>query len=268
MKKDKLDNKSETNKSKKNISSLTSRIFSFILLAIGIALLIYSSIHLYKWYVDSVNTSNVITKVNELVTVEENPEDSSIKVDLSELKKVNPDTVGWIQVVGTDVNYPFVQTTDNDFYLTHSFDKTYNSAGWVFLDYRNNLDNFNKNTILYAHGRLDKTMFGSLKDVFEPSWYDNSDNHIIKISTESQNTIWQIFSTYHIPATNDYIQTSFESDNEFESFINMIKNRSTHNFNTSVDSTDNILTLSTCYNNNGSQRLVIHAKLKNESSNF
>ena len=49
------------------------------------------------------------------------------------------------------INYPFVQTSDNDYYLNHSFNKKYNDAGWVFMDYRNNASNFDKNTILYAH---------------------------------------------------------------------------------------------------------------------
>lgn len=86
-----------------------------------------------------------------------------INVDFNELKKFNSNTKGWIQVNGTNINYPFVQAKDNKFYLTHSFDKSYNSAGWVFLDYRNNINELSKNTIIYAHGRLDTTMFGSLK---------------------------------------------------------------------------------------------------------
>ena len=70
-----------------------------------------------------------------------------IDVDFTELKKVNSDVKGWIQVNGTNINYPFVQTKDTKFYLNHSFDKKYNDAGWVFLDYRNNIDLSNKNNI-------------------------------------------------------------------------------------------------------------------------
>ena len=60
---------------------------------------------------------------------------------MKELKKINNDVRGWIQVNGTNINYPFVQTNNNDFYLKHSFDKSYNSSGWIFLDYRNNINN-------------------------------------------------------------------------------------------------------------------------------
>ena len=88
-----------------------------------------------------------------------------INVDFQELKSTNNQTVGWIQVNGTNINYPFVQANDNKYYLTHSFDKSHNTSGWVFLDYRNNIQTLDKNTILYAHGRIDKTMFGTLKNI-------------------------------------------------------------------------------------------------------
>ena len=180
-----------------------------------------------------------------------------IDVDINKLKTFNPDTIGFIKVMGTNINYPFVQTLDNDYYLNRSYDKTYNNAGWIFLDYRNNEFN-DKNTIIYGHGRINGTMFGSLKDTLKSSWQNNKDNYIIKISTEKENSIWQIFSVYKIATTSDYLQTSF-SDNEFESFINLIKGRSSYNFETNVTNEDKVLTLSTCYNDN--DKMVVHAKL-------
>lgn len=183
-----------------------------------------------------------------------------IDVDFDNLKSINNNVKGWIQVNGTNINYPFVQTNNNDYYLTHSFDKSYNSAGWVFLDYRNDLSNFNdKNTIIYAHGRLDNTMFGSLKNILSSGWINNTNNYVVKLSTEYENTLWQVFSVYHIPTTSDYIKTNFKDNAEFEEFANMLLNRSTHKFNTSISTNDRILTLSTCYNK--SEKVVLHAKL-------
>ena len=101
-------------------------------------------------------------------------------------------------------------------------------------------------------------MFGSLKDTLKSSWQNNKDNYIIKISTEKENSIWQIFSVYKIATTSDYLQTTF-SDNEFESFISLIKGRSSYNFETNVTNEDKVLTLSTCYNDN--DKMVVHAKL-------
>ena len=87
-----------------------------------------------------------------------------IIVDFNDLKRTIPNVVGWVKVNGANINYPFVQANDNKYYLTHSFNKSYNAAGWVFLDYENNNTN-NKNTIIYAYGRTDKTMFRTLRKV-------------------------------------------------------------------------------------------------------
>ena len=183
-----------------------------------------------------------------------------IDVNFSNLKSINNDVKGWIKVNGTNINYPFVQGNDNEYYLKHSFDKSYNTAGWVFLDYRNDLSNFrNKNTIIYAHGMKNKTMFGSLRNILTSGWLNNVDNYVIKLSTAYENTLWQVFSVYHTPTKLDYIQTMFNDDNEFEKFVNTLMNRSSYNFNTVVSSTDRILTLSTCYND--TDKVVMHAKL-------
>ena len=247
-----------------------------------IVTLIISIFNIVKWKNDSNKTNKQIEDIQEEIKVTEvvdtenteiieqeeeipefNPYWDYIKmnmlnVDFSELKKINNNVKGWIQVNGTNINYPFVQANDNKYYLTHSFDKSWNSAGWLFLDYRNNNTN-NKNTIIYAHGRNDKTMFGSLRTVLTKNWLSNTNNYVIKISTEKENSLWQIFSTYHIPTTSDYLQTNFDSNNEYQEFLNIIKDRSSYNFNTSVNNNDNILTLSTCYSN--SDKMVVHAKL-------
>ena len=259
-----------------------TKIILSIIIIISLLLLIYSIVNIVIWKNDSNKTNKQIEDIQEEIKVTEvvdtenteiieqeeeipefNPYWDYIKmnmlnVDFSELKKINNNVKGWIQVNGTNINYPFVQANDNKYYLTHSFDKSWNSAGWLFLDYRNNNTN-NKNTIIYAHGRNDKTMFGSLRTVLTKNWLSNTNNYVIKISTEKENSLWQIFSTYHIPTTSDYLQTNFDSDNEYQEFLNIIKDRSSYNFNTSVNNNDNILTLSTCYSN--SDKMVVHAKL-------
>ena len=257
------------------------RLMINILVVICSILNIYSLYQIYLWYKDSedvqtytedINNSVEISEINDdkNVTIVKSDEDKSnpywdyikmnlIDVDFSKLENTNKDIVGWIQVNGTNINYPFVQTKDNDYYLNHSFNKDYNQAGWVFLDYRNNVNSFDKNTIIYAHSRLDKTMFGSLKNLLKSNWYKNKNNHIIKLSTKNQNTLWQVFSVYHVPTTSDYLKINFKGNNEFVSFAKMLQNRSVYKFNTTVNSNDKILTLSTCYKNN--QKMVMHAKL-------
>ena len=257
-------------------------IILILIIITSIITLLISIFNIIKWKIDSNKTNYEITNIQENINVEEiqdtenteiiepvievpkeNPywdyiNMNMINVDFNGLKRTNPDVVGWLKVNGTNINYPFVQSSDNDYYLTHSFNKSYNGAGWVFLDYRNNGTN-NKNTIIYAHGRSDKTMFGTLKNVLNNGWLNNTNNYVIKISTETENSLWQIFSVYRIPTTSDYLQTNFNDETEYQNFLDMIKDRSSHNFDTNVASTDNILTLSTCYNN--SDKIVVHAKL-------
>lgn len=259
------------------------RIFFGIIFLFSSFLFIYSLSNIFNWFKDNKKTDNQVKEIIEKVEVTEIKDNDNteiiiqekeepinspywnyiktplISVDFNELKEINSETVGWINLPGTNINYPFVQTKDNDYYLNHSFDKTNNKAGWIFLDYRNNLFNLNKNTILYGHSRINNTMFGSLKNTLKDSWFQNPDNHIIRLSTETENSMWQIFSVYTIPTTNDYIVTDFNNTDEFNNFVNMIILRSVHNFNTNVASTDYILTLSTCYKTD--ERVVVHAKL-------
>ena len=188
---------------------------------------------------------------------------SLLDVNFDELLKKNKDTVGWLYVNNTNINYPFVQGNDNSYYLNRAFDKSKSAAGWLFADYRSDLKNFKRNTVIYGHGRVDQVMFGSLEDVLEKEWYTNPDNHIIKISTPNKNTLWQVFAVYTIPAESYYLTHNFENDEAYLKFLNTIESRSIYDFNVDLDTNDKVLTLSTCldYNNN---RIVLHAKLVKE----
>lgn len=261
--------------------SMKKRKIAFCLFLSFIIILNYALINLVMWSIDNKKNALLEDKILDSTNIEEtnNQEDeiynaptddennpywdyikmNLINVDFKELKKENKDVVGWIQVNGTNINYPFVQTNNNSYYLTHSIDKKYTDAGWVFLDYRNDLNTDIKNMILYAHARKNTTMFGSLKNILKNNWYNDINNHVIKLSTEKENTLWQVFSIYKIPTTNDYIQTDFISDYEYNEFLQMIKNRSQFKFNTNLNANDRIITLSTCYTND--QKVVLHAKL-------
>lgn len=149
-----------------------TKIILSITIIISLLLLIYSIYNIVKWKLDSNNTNKQIEEVQETVKVEEvidtenteviEPEEeipksnpywdyikmNMIDINFNELKNINNDVKCWIKVNGTNINYPFVQSNNNKYYLTHSFDKSWNSAGWLFLDYRNNINN---NKILNHH---------------------------------------------------------------------------------------------------------------------
>ena len=243
---------------------------------------------LIDWNKDNIKTNKIVEEINNIDTniteIEDNenteninePTDKSseywyyitfplINVNFNELIKKNKDTVAWINVNNTNINYPIVQTTDNDFYLDHSYNKEANEAGWVFLDFRNKNNLTDKNNIIYAHSRLDKTMFGSLSKVLKESWYTDRSNHIIRISTPEEDSLWQIFSVYIIKEETYYITTNFDSNDEYTKFLKTIKSRSKYNFNTTLNESDRIITLSTCYSD--TERTVVHAKLIKKSTN-
>ena len=222
-------------KKKKKLRFKKSVIYFFILV-IPLPLLIFSTYEIINYLIDSPNTKEIITNLidkteiieyesedAEIIETEEHPDTpywnfikmNLIDVDFSELKNTNSDTAAWLYVGGTNINYPVVQTSNNDYYLTHSFDKSSNKAGWLFMDYRNNKNEYKENTIIYAHNRKDKTMFGSLDNLLTSDWYNVEDNRVIKMSSETHNTLWQIFSVYTIETTNDYIRTYFENTEDY-----------------------------------------------------
>lgn len=270
-------------KKKKRYKLKWKNLIALLVFLIAFIFLIKSGIDLINYFIDTNKTNDEIKEIENAVKIEEVPDSEEteiieqpeeipesnpywdyikmnlISVNFDELLKLNNEAKGWIQVNGTNINYPFVQTDNNDYYLNHSYNKSYNQAGWVFMDYRNDTENLDRNTILYAHGMNNQTMFGSLRNILSSSWYNNTDNHIIKLSTPTENTLWQVFSVYHIETTNDYIQTEFATDTEYQTFLDMLKNRSAVEFDTTVNATDKILTLSTCYNK--TDKVVMHAKL-------
>ena len=242
--------------------------------------LILSLLKIYFWAQDNKKIVDITKEINEIVTptpIEEEgelinpPEDKAndywdyvklpfYEVDFTALKEKNPDTIAFIHMQGNNINYPVVQTDNNDYYLKHAYDKSKNSAGWVFMDYRNNITDLSDNTVIYGHGRLDETVFGSLKNTLTKTWQANKENYVIWLTTEKENLVFQIFSIYTIASENYYIETDFSSSADKEKWLNTMKERNTTSFNTSVNTNDKILTLSTCQNNNGG-RIVVQAKL-------
>lgn len=182
---------------------------------------------------------------------------------IEDLLKINPDTVGWLRVNNTKIDYPVVQNKDgNSYYLNRDFKQNKNSMGWIFMDYRNNPDTLDKNTIIYGHNIKTGIMFGTLKNTLSSSWYKNKDNYIISFNTKNETINWKIFSLYRTNVTNDYLDMEFADDNEFTNFVNMLRSRSVYDFGTEVTTNDSILTLSSCVGT--SQRVVIHAVRINE----
>ncbi len=240
------------------------RKISFILMSIAIVVLDMCFIEYVKWDLDNKHQEKIMEHYQDVFIESPKNEEEDLhflSADFEELKLQNSDVVGWIQVPGTLIDYPIVQTHDNEFYLSHSFDKSESMAGWIFSDFRNNLEYLNRNSVIYGHRRNDDSLFGSLRYTLEEDWLSEPDNFFVYLSTPHVNYIFQVFSVYVIPQESYYITTHFPNDEAYQEFLNVIQERSIYPFDTLLSIQDKILTLSTCKDGEGIDRVVLHAKL-------
>ena len=225
---------------------------------ICITLLIYSLMNIINWKKDVDENKNIVEEIKENIIIDE--EDDSINIDFKSLKEQNSDTIAYLKVNGTNIDYIVVKGKDNSYYLKHNFNKEYNIAGWIFADYHNKFDETDRNIVIFGHNTKDGSMFGTLKNVLDKSWQENKENFEIILVTEKGQYKYQVFSTYQITPEDYYINTIYNNDNEFNEFLNKVKSRSNYNYNIEVNSNDKVLTLSSCIGD-GKKRVVLHAKL-------
>ena len=224
-------------------------------------LFIYSAYKVIIWKLNVEKNKNIneIIKENIQINNEETNDEYKYKVDFEALKKQNQDTVAYLKVNGTNIDYVVVKGNDNSYYLKHNFNKEYNIAGWIFADYKNRFDGTDKNIVVFGHNTKDGSMFGTLKNVLSEDWQNNKDNLQITFVTERKEYLYQVFSTYSIKPEEYYIKTDFESNDEYIEFLNELKERSNHDYKVDISPNDTILTLSSCVGD-GSKRVVLHAK--------
>lgn len=193
-------------------------------------------------------------------TVEAAEMDTNISIDFDALFAENEDIVGWIYSEGTSINYPIVQSSDNDYYLRRMLDGSYNTAGSIFMDYRNSSDLTDSNTIIYGHNMKNGSMFGTLKEYRNQEYYDN--HPIIYYITPEQTYEVQLVTGYVTnPWSNTYNipQTTEEQDELFEE----MSSQSTFESDSSFEEGDNLITLSTCSYDFSDARYVVIGRIVN-----
>lgn len=145
---------------------------------------------------------------------------ADLSVDWDALKAINPDTVGWIYIPGTVVNYPIVQTTDNEKYLTHDFR---GSEGWIatfgaiFLSAENSADFSDPNNIIYGHHLNDGSMFACLADFGDAAQFN--DHRTVYILTPKGNYRLNTFALVHVDADDPLAQTQFADEEERIAYV-------------------------------------------------
>ena len=160
-----------------------------------------------------------------------------------ELKSINSDYKMWIQIENTNINYPVVQGSDNDYYLKHNFRKESNISGTVFVESANDIDN-DKNIILYGHNMRNGTMFNNITNYKEESFF-NEDN---KINIIMNNTLYEyeVFSVYVKNVSEVNLAIGFANEDEFINYAYNQADESIYKNDVDFSAEDNLITLVTC----------------------
>ena len=185
----------------------------------------------------------------------------TIRPQFLDLLAINPQIIGWISVDGTKLNNPILQADNNDYYLNHNFKNKESRAGSVFMDYRNQILDMNKNTILYGHAMKNETMFGSLKNYLKQDYAD--EHPILYLDTLYEGYDIEIFAAYETTIDFYYIETDFANNEAYQNFLEEIQQRSSIQMDVDLSPDDKILTLSTCKDAvlSDDHRFVVQGKL-------
>ena len=173
------------------------------------------------------------------------------------LLKKNADTIGWINVPGTRIDYPVVQSSDDSFYMENDFNKNKAAQGSIFMDINCDISEMKGNYVLFGHNMRDGSMFADLLKYKENDFF--TDNPVITFNTIYGDYQWQIFSVYVAPVSFNYIDTTFLSQESWEKFIQTCKDKSIFENEVIPKANDIVLTLSTCAYDFDNARFVVQA---------
>lgn len=230
-----------------------------ILLIICIVVFCFSAYQLASTYLRYKQVNDDNNALRDSVVVE----DEAFSVDFNKLKEMNEDTVAWLNVENYDASYVVMQSSDNDYYLRRNFEEEYSFAGTLFVDYLNNSDFTDFNTIIYGHNMRDNSMLGFLREYKDQNFYN--EHRYVDIYVEGKQLRYEIFSVKEVDVatTNTYYIQG--DDATKQTMIDEWKTTSLYDTGVDVSVNDHILTLSTCVDNLDDQyRWVINAKLVEE----
>lgn len=178
-------------------------------------------------------------------------------MDLSELRAVNSDVVGWIHIPGTEIDYPVLQGEDNDYYLHHTWQHRENIVGSIFMDYRNAAGFSDFNSILYGHHMRDGSMFRDLI-LYEKEQFRQEHPYIYLVDGTGKCTRYTVFAVYETETQLTYT-VEFEDERLQAQWLSDCVNRSEFEAETLPGAGDEILTLSTCTGESYTSRWVVQA---------
>ena len=244
------------------------------LLALGSGFLMVRDLNQYS---ESAGAYEDIASHVELPEQTEAPEDDNTEtepagedpsvvlptVDFEALRETSPDIIGWLALPDTAINYPVTQTDDNEYYLHHLYDGTYNKTGCLFTDYENQEDFSDRNTIIYGHNMRDGSMFAALNEYDEQSYFDTHKQ--MYLVTPEGGYLCEVFAAFVAKPSESGSDTSpwrlsWKDDGAYTTWLTAMAERSVVETDVTVTSSDKVLTLSTC-TPGGASRFIVMAKL-------
>ena len=265
------ENKNNTQKQPEQKKKKKSDVLLTIALIVAIAVFCYAAFNLYHIYTEYKKGTDEYNQIEEMAVTERDADSAEvagpsaqikppIEVDFDKLKSVNEDVVGWIYVDALpDISYPIVKGTDNQTYLHQTYEKNYNFAGTIFVDYENSGDFSDCNTLVYGHNMKNGSMFGHLKKFREDDKLYKQDKYFW-ILTPERNYRYEIITAYTTSVNSDTYTLFKGPGEEFEKYLETIKGYSEiQTDDTDLTIKDRIVTLSTCTGNE-STRFVVQGK--------
>lgn len=265
------ENKNNTQKQPEQKKKKKSDVLLTIALIVAIAVFCYAAFNLYHIYTEYKKGTDEYNQIEEMAVTERDADSAEvagpnaqlkppIEVDFDKLKSVNEDVVGWIYVDALpDISYPIVKGKDNQTYLHQTYEKNYNFAGTIFVDYENSGDFSDCNTLVYGHNMKNGSMFGHLKKFREDDKLYKQDKYFW-ILTPERNYRYEIITAYTTGVNSDTYTLFKGPGEEFEKYLEMIKGYSEiQTDDTDLTIKDRIVTLSTCTGNE-STRFVVQGK--------
>ena len=165
-----------------------------------------------------------------------------------ELKKVYPDVVGYISIPSISVNYPVVQTTDNDYYLNHLITGEVSTSGSIFLDYRCTSDaTISRNTVLYGHNMNNGSMFHNVQLLFTPEEFAKA---TVEYICEEGILMYKPLTVYRADAMYPFMRRDFADDTDYLEYCRMVVEKShlTESEQVEYAADSGLVTLVTCTN--------------------
>jgi len=227
-----------------------------ILLVICVCTAIFSGYKLADALWGYKKSDAVYTSIKNDVKSEER---NKCPIDFNTLKEINSDVMGWIKLEDSNIDYPIVYASDNDYYLKHLIDGTENNSGTLFVDARNQHDFLDTNTVIYGHHMRNGSMFADVENYKDSDYY--STHKEIVIETPSAKWIMYPVAGIVTDGFDDYIKFNFASDDEYSQYVNYFVENSTFVSDETINSGDKMMLLSTCSYDVYEGRYVLIGKL-------